>query len=179
MCCILSCSCPWCTMCGWFPVGYFYRRSKNILRMSYVRTYRFPSDCIVASTGPTRHQHSTAPNIKRTCRDPRLGQRFGSSSTGWYTWPMTWFRWISRGNGLPWWLPVCVQFVLSFPAFFLSLALIDEVDPSLELTPLGHFTQKRRWAGRREPIPPEQGTLGICLLSLLTRAYSHRSKLFI
>jgi len=76
-------SCSWCSMCGWFPVGYFYRRSKNILRMSYVRTYRFPSDCIVASTGPTRHQHS----IKRTCRDPKLGQRFGSSSTGWYTWP--------------------------------------------------------------------------------------------
>jgi len=46
-----------------------------------------------------------------------------------------------------------VQFVLSFPAdyremkaylaFSLSLALIDGVDPSLELTPLGHFTQKK------------------------------------
>jgi len=46
-----------------------------------------------------------------------------------------------------------VQFVLSFPAdyremkaylaFSLSLALIDGVDPSLELTPLVHFTQKK------------------------------------
>jgi hypothetical protein len=42
-----------------------------------------------------------------------------------------------------------VQFVLSFPAFFLSLALIDEVDPSLELTPLGHFTQKKAMSRKK------------------------------
>lgn len=191
---LLLCSNPWSTMCfrprlilPW-NLPLFLQEVKE-----YVRTYRFPNDCIVVSAGP-RVWHavpwrgiSTGPN-----RDPKLRVR-RSLVKGWAARArafcthglMTWFLWISWRNGLPWWLTVCVQFVFLFPgslsydesifSLFSSRSLwLMRLDTSLELTPLSHRKAMSRMkriqssgtttTGSSRNVPPSRYSPGPLLI---------------
>lgn len=179
---LLLCSSPWSTMCfrprlilPW-NLPLFLQEVKE-----YVRTYRFPNDCIVVSAGP-RVWHavpwrgiSTGPN-----RDPKLRVR-RSLVKGWAARArafcthglMTWFLWISWRNGLPWWLTVCVQFVFLFPGSLSYdesiFSLFSSRSPWwgwIRAWSWPHFHTERRWVGWRESNPPGRrrpGAVGMCL----------------